>query len=62
MVSHAPLLMALPGTQVLQLTRHASPPPITANPPISNGGKAFIKAPNTFMAAALRDEDEGLLS
>ena len=54
--------MALPGTQVLQLTRRGIRPTDYRQSAHFKRLQAFIEAPDSFMAAALRGEDEGLMS
>ena len=60
MATHSALLMALPGAEVYELTRHGIAPTTYRSSPHFKLLQAFTADPDTFIAAALRHEDDGI--
>ena len=60
MATHSPILMALPGASVLEITRHGIADTDYRQTQHFKLYQSFTVDPDEFIAAALRDDDDGL--
>lgn len=60
MVTHSPILMALPGARVLEITRHCIADTYYRQTQHFKLYQSFTVDPEEFIAAALRDDEDGL--